>query len=286
MFVASEVGLQYADPYSLVFLRFVAASAVVIPLALLFRKALNLGSELRSSSIWLLGAIYALGFLLQYLGQDLTNASHATLLSNLAPTLVPIAAFTMLKEAITKGQKAATALGLSGLFFIAAPKLSLGSGNTLGDLLLFGTSVSYTLFIILSKRLNGGSVGSSFAIVISVTVFLMPAAVLLGGLDPSILSIGPLGWASIIYMGVAGSVIAIALYLKGLSSITSSESATLLLLQVLTGLVLATLIFREFLSSSEIAGAASILAGVALASLTTRLRRHRDRPLTKPVRIY
>lgn len=265
--VATGIGLQHANPYNLLFLRFTTASTVVIILAFLLNRRFGIKQELCRSTTWVLSAIYASGFLLQYVGQDLANASDATLLSNLAPALVPIAAFVLLKEGFSNVRIAATILSLLGLALVSSPRLHLGSSSLVGDLLLFGASLCYAFFIVLSKRLNATSVGSAFAIMISTTAFLAPVAVFFGGLNPFGFQMDLAGWASIMYLGVPCSVLAISLYLKGLKQITASQSASLLLLQLPTGLILAASILGETLSLFAIAGAASVTAAIILSSI-------------------
>jgi len=270
IFVATGVGLRYTNPYNLVFLRFATASLFIMVIAIVTRRMMLLVRELELIPIWLLGGIYALGFVFQYVGQDFTNASDATLLANLAPTLVPLIAVMVLKDSVGNAQKIATILGLAGLVSIAAPKLSLGSGTFIGDLLLFGTSVCYAVFIVLSKRYGAVSSESAFAIMISISVLLAPAAIFLGRLNHANLNFGLIGWCSVLYMGIPGSVLAVALYLKGLGSVTASQSGTLLLVQLLTGLFLAVLILSEFPTSFEIAGAISISVAVVLSTFGIR----------------
>lgn len=88
VFVASSVGLTYADPYLLVFLRFVTVTIGVILVSVALGSTRDVAHELSRKVIWALGTIYALGFLIQYVGQNVTNAADATLLSNLAPALM------------------------------------------------------------------------------------------------------------------------------------------------------------------------------------------------------
>jgi len=265
-FVATGIGLHYTNPYNLVFLRFSAASAAIVVLAVLFNGRLNVRMELGRGATWVLGAIYALGYLFQYVGQDFANTSDATLLSNLAPILVPLAAFAVLKENVSGAQMGAMGFGFLGLALVASPKLRMGSGHLVGDLMLFASSICYAFFIVLSKRLNADSVASAFAIVVSITAFLAPVAFLLGGLNPLELSIGAAGWASIVYLGLPCSVLALSLYLKGLNSITASQSANLLLIEILIGLVLASLVLGETLSFFAATGAASISVAIFLSS--------------------
>ncbi len=263
-FIVSQVGFQYTNPYNLVFLRFATAAVVVIVFGLPFDNKVGLKRELAKKSTWMVGGVYALGFLLQFVGQDLTTASEATLLSNLAPILVPTVAFAVLKDSMTSTQKVATVLGFAGLFLVASPRLSMNVTSLSVDVLLFGTSLCYTLFIVASKQLKVGSVGRSFAYIVATAVFLAPVAVYFGRLSVLDLRIGWTGWASVLYLGFPCTLIAISAYLKGLSVVTVSESAILLLMQILAGLVLASLLLGEFLSLSQAIGAVAIMSALVL----------------------
>jgi drug/metabolite transporter (DMT)-like permease len=265
VFVASSVGLKYANPYLLAFLRFVAASVGVALSSILFGWTHRLARELKRGVIWALGTIYALGFLIQYIGQNLTNAANATLLANLAPALTPIVAYVLIRERLPRVKLVAAGLGFLGLIFIGAPDVRIG--NFVGDLLLFGTSLSYAFLIVILKRLKIDSVASSFAIMITIMVYLLPTAVFPGGLSLSTASIPLVGWLAVLYMGIPCSTAAIAMYFKGLESLSPTESATLLLVQLLVGLALAAILLGETLSLAELGGAVLILAAVAISSM-------------------
>jgi drug/metabolite transporter (DMT)-like permease len=264
VFVASGVGLEYANPYLLVFFRFVAASVGVLLTSAALGWTHAVARELRRKVIWALGTIYALGFLIQYVGQDLTNAANATLLANLAPTLTPIVAYLLVKERLPRLKLAGASLGFLGLVFIGAPDVRLGS--IVGDLLLFGTSLSYAFLIVILKKLKVNSVASSFAIMVTIMVYLLPTALLPGRLSLSTASIPPLGWLAVFYMGIPCGTAAIALYFRGLEALSPTESATLLLVQLLVGLALAASLLRETLSPLELVGALLILMAVGTSS--------------------
>lgn len=245
------------------FIRFLLASAVIGVLALLLDRRLGVTKELRRTSTWLLGIIDAGGFLLQYVGQSLTNASDATLLANLAPVLVPIVAWRLSKESISKIQGVAMVFGFSGLALMASPTSSFHGASVIGDLFLFGASTSFALFIVLSKRLNAVTTGSALAVIVTITVFLTPAALLLGRLNPLNLALGLDGWAASLYMGVVCTVIPMVLYLRGLRWISSSESGMLLLLEVLSGLALAVSLLGQVPTVIELVAGTAIVAALA-----------------------
>jgi drug/metabolite transporter (DMT)-like permease len=206
----------------------------------------------------------AVGFLLQYVGQSLTNASDATLLANLAPVLVPLVAWRLSKESISRIQAVAVVLGLSGLALMASPTTKFQGGTVIGDLILFGASASFALFIVLSKRLKAVTTGSALAVIMTITAFLAPVALVFGRLNPLNLALGIDAWASSLYMGVTCTVIPMVLYLRGLSSISATKSGTLLLLQVLSGLILAVSLLREVPTAYELIASAAIVAALVM----------------------
>jgi drug/metabolite transporter (DMT)-like permease len=271
-FVATGVGLEYANPFNLLFLRFLAATITIVPLAIVLRRRVDLRRELGRGSIWALGGVFAIGFVFQYLGQGFTNASDAALLSNLAPIFVPVVALLLLKEGVSRTQTGGVLTGLLGLALVSSPTLGMSGNQLLGDFMLFMSSVCYALFIVLSKRLGAVSVGSAFAIMISITVFLAPVALWLGGLNLPRLQMGAEGWVSIAYLGVACTVLPTTMYLKGLKSTRASQSATLLLLELLTGLLLAALMLGESLGLLATLGVASIFAAIFLSSKQPKAR--------------
>ena len=264
VFVAANIGLEYTNPYTLVFIRFLLASAVIAMLAVGFNKKLGITRELRRTSVWMLGMIDAVGFLLQYMGQSLTNTPDATLLANLAPVLVPLVGWSLARESISKVQATAGAFGLSGLLFIATPNFKFQMSSLPGDLFLLGASACYALFIVLSKRVKAVNTGSALAVVLSITVFLTPAAFILGKLNPFSLNIALAGWYSALYMGVVCTVIPMVLYLRGLGSISSFESGTLLLFEVLSGLILAVVMLGQVLTPYELAAGAALVSALTM----------------------
>jgi drug/metabolite transporter (DMT)-like permease len=262
VFVASQVGLQYTNPYNLVFMRFLVASIIILAIALLFWKKIGIADEFKRKWTWIFGIVYMFGFLLQYLGQDLTTTAEATLLSNLAPIIVPFFAFTFLKEKISRLQKVAMALGLLGLFLVSNPDVTLDTTHLLGDLMLFGTSISYALFTTLSKKEQISSISSSFAVIITTTILLAPIAIIFGGMGHFDTNIGLLGWIAVIYLGIPCTLIAISIYLKGLGIIPASEASVFFLLQVLVGLILSAKLFGDLLNLAQAVGAVLIFAAL------------------------
>jgi len=264
VFVAADIGLRYTDAFVLVFLRFGLASIVISVLALVFHGRLGIAHELKKGSIWFLGFVDTVGFLLQYAGQSLTNASDATLLANLAPVLVPLVAWRISSERISRVQTIAMILGLSGLFLIAIPSRGSFGGSVVGDLCLFGASASFALFVVFSKRFRAVTAGSALAVILTIAVFVAPAALTLGKVNMIFLHLNPACLCASVYMGVVCTVIPMVLYLRGLRSISTSESGTLLLLEVLSGLILAVSFLGQIPTGYQMLAGSAIVAALTL----------------------
>jgi drug/metabolite transporter (DMT)-like permease len=267
VFVSSQIGLEYANPYNLVFFRLLVASFAVLALIYPLHIGREIIAALKYKITWLVGAIYALGFLFQYLGQALGTASEATLLTNLAPILIPLVAYALLKDRINRYQVLAMAIGLVGLILIASPNLGIEAYQVIGYILMFGSSLGYALFTVMSKKHNTVLLAHSFAFILIITIFLTPVALLLGGLNLSSFLMGPAGWLSVVWLAIPCSVLAITFYLRGLEVITASEAGFLQFLIIVIGLVLAAIFLGDFLSPIQILGAIIILGAMILASL-------------------
>lgn len=263
-FVAVSVGLQYSSPYVLLFERFFVASVAILALGVFSRSA-RIWPEIRRPRTWAISGVYAAAFLLQFLGQDAAGASASALLSNLFVVFVPVVAFFALREHIPASSKAAAALSVVGIVFVLPSGLHVTS-TTLGDFLLLGASVGYTLFIVLGKKYDISSLASSFAIIVSMTVIMAPLAAIEGGPFALNTLLATAQWESVLWLGVPCTVIALAMYTRGLSSIRATQSATLLLLEIMIGVVLSVSLLGNMLSTTQVFGAGIIGLAMLLSS--------------------
>lgn len=270
VFFASQIGLEFINPYLLVFMRFLVASIVILAALPFAGGRLGISPELRKPWVWAFGLIYMLGFVLQYVGQDMTTASEATLLANLSPIIIPVIAYAILKERVGAYQKIAIAMGIAGLLLVASPRISLGLYEAIGNLLLFGTSVFYALFTVLNKKIAVKPLGGSLAIIMIVTLMTFPVMLLMAGSNISIAYMPLEGWAAVIYLGILCTVVALTCYLKGLTSVPASQAGILFLVQILVGLLFSILALGESLATLQAVGAIITVAALFIGMVRRR----------------
>ena len=264
-FVATSIGLEYSSPYVLLFERFFIASIAILTLGIFVRSA-RVWAELRQPRTWGIGAVYSAAFLFQFLGQKDSGASASALLSNLFVVFVPVAAFFLLKERLSNWSKAGVGVSVVGIVLVLPSGFQV-TGTTLGDLLLVCASFGYTLFIVLGKKHGVSSLASSFALIVSMTVVMAPLAALEGGPFALNTVFTATAWESAIWLGVPCTVVALAMYTRGLASIRATQSATLLLLEIVVGIALSVSLLGNALSLTQMLGAGVIGFAILLSSL-------------------
>ncbi|HEX9907726.1 MAG TPA: DMT family transporter, partial [Thermoplasmata archaeon] len=145
----------------------------------------------------------------------------------------------------------------------------LNSEQLVGDMLVYMSGWSWAFFIVLSKRLMSkhSAVEISSGAIASCTVFLAPAVlcVYLSGAD---LSVDPQGWVAIVYLGILCTSAATLLWAMGLEGISATASATIMLIEVITALVLSIGFLDESLGLAAGIGAALVMASIYLVTAT------------------
>jgi drug/metabolite transporter, DME family len=185
-----------------------------------------------------------------------------------APVFTGLLARTFAGEQLTGRWAGATALGCAGVC-----TLVLGSGSG-GEVSLSGVGLAllagagYGGYTVAGKRLmdQGATPEALMAAVFSVgAVFLLPLLALVpaGGL----LSGG--GLAIAVYLGAVPTALAYVLFARGLERIGAGETATLTLAEPVTAAALGFAVLGERPGAAALAGAALVLAALALLALRT-----------------
>ncbi len=260
-------GLSYVgNDVLFLWLRFLFAS--VVTLAIVIYMGRFSFSVLRNPWIWLIGAFNAGAFVAQYVGLTMTTASKTVLLVDINVIAVAIVSFYAFRERLNKVQVAGILTGMVGIIFLTSEGgLSFSGSEFFGDMLVFMAGWGWAFFIVLNKKMLSkySAIEISTAAITTSTIWLMfPLAYLAGtGAD---FTIEPNAWAAIIYLGIACTSIATLLWAMGLEGVSATSSATIMLLEVVTALLISFTLLHESLMEMAIIGAALVLASIYLVS--------------------
>jgi DME family drug/metabolite transporter len=174
---------------------------------------------------------------------------------------------------LVNGERLTGRWALATLAAAAGVALLAGDGggavDPAGIALAVTAGAGYATCTVLSKRLihNGaapeGVMAAGFG---GAAVLLVPVLVLAG---PSFLTT-PAGVGLALYLGAIPTAMAYVLFSRGLRGLTSGETATLVLAEPLTAAALGIVALGEQASVTAGAGAALVLAGLAILALPGR----------------
>lgn len=278
-FVAVRWGLENEiDPIFFVSLRFLVAALLFLPIAIV--KISHIKRLLLSPSIILLGFINAVGFAFQFVGQNFTTAGNASLFVNFYVIIVPLIAPLMLPEKYSWRVVISAVIGFIGAFMVSTnldlKAISFNNGTIKGDLITFGAGLTWTLYILLSKKYMTSSEDSDvsvnvfFGTIIWSAFFLVLTYPYLFLTKKPITLISQLTWktvAAIIYLAAICTVAAFALYMKGLDKSSAGESSIFMLIEVIVAFFLEWLLFDTKPAMWIIIGVCFVVLSVILVSM-------------------
>lgn len=158
---------------------------------------------------------------------------------------------------------AATILATAGVASLTLSSAGDASLSASGIALALVSGAGYATYTIVAKRLLRlghtpiAVMGASFG---AGAVLLLPV-LLLGGTD---WLRTPGGLALVLYLGVVPTALAYVLFARGLQRLDASEVTTIVLAEPLTATVLGAVVLDERVGAGGAAGAALVLAGLAV----------------------
>ena len=265
-FPAIKIGLQYMDPYTFVFLRFLTASLTMMLILVITGKASFNFNKKRL--VIFLGVVNGVAYMLEYVGMASTTASKSSLFINLSAVWVALLCPLLLRERL--GGKKAVGVGVSmaGVVLMTTNLniATLTQGAIIGDVLVVGAGVAWAIFMVYNKPMAN----SSKSLVLPMTLLLV--FTLLPLLPTGLLSAGsfaslPLeAWLVILYTAVLCWILPYYLWLKGLQHLSPVTSAIVLLTEIVVAVAISTIFLGEVFTAISALGAILIVIAILLVS--------------------
>jgi drug/metabolite transporter (DMT)-like permease len=272
VYIAAKWVAPEMPPWALCFWRLTLACAILLPIV--HRHHGDMLQILRSRAVEVL-AIGTIGLTICqgmiFTGLNYTNATTAGIIMALSPIMTMVLARMVLGEPLGVWKALGALLALTGMLVIVA-RGDLGAllrlQFNLGELWIVGSALCWALYTVLLRR-------SKFELELLPLVVLLLGAGAAAALpfyiwelvhgERSALHMN--GLVALAYVAAPGGALMYYLYNRSVETLGAGRASMLLYLQTVFVALLAWLLLGESLHDFDLAGAAFIVAGIALATM-------------------
>lgn len=215
------------------------------------------------------GFLFAADLTLWHWSLKLTSVTNSTLLSNLAPLFVTLAAHWLFRERITPLFMVGLFLGIAGMAVLVGKSFQFG--NVKGDLLAVLTAVFYAGYLLSVKQLRRYM--EPIAVMQWSGLFSSPCFFVVAVLSgDTLVPASGRGWIVLVGLAIISHIGGQTLIAYALGRLPASFSSVTLLLQPVVAGLLAWPILGEPITVRQVIGGVIILVGIALAHLQVSSR--------------
>jgi drug/metabolite transporter (DMT)-like permease len=254
------------EPLGMLAVRFTFASILLLAVHSFRKTDISLPSKKLSIQLFLLGAVgYAPQATFFFFGVERIDTSLATVIFYTYPVFVVLASWVVFRHTPSVRMAVCLIVAVLGTA-LTAGQISTGSG--LGVALMFGASIWYTGYILISSKITGQS--GAF---VSLTYVMVGAAVshllLLALLRPS-LPQDTTGWLAVFAAAIISTVVAMGFFFAGVSRIGPGEAAVFSTIEPVVSIAVGVYALDENLTTTRIIGALCVLVSVAVLAQLSR----------------
>lgn len=236
--------------------------ALLLALSFLGKKAFQIKPR-DIPVIVLLGAMLAAYQLCYFAAIPRVGVAIATLITLCtAPVIVALLSVVLLKERLEPNIIIALVTAIIGTVLLVGFQ---GSGEQIfsGVLLALGSATGYALVVLTSRRLASYHPLQPVAFGFTVGALVLLPFALANGLTTSLeLS----SWLRLLYLGLIPTALAYVLFTLGMRTTKATVATIVTLLEPLTAVILAFVLFGEELSATAIAGGVLLIAAMVVLS--------------------
>lgn len=179
-----------------------------------------------------IGIILAIHWTIMFYALILIPIGVAVLIDYIAPVLVAVFAFLMLKERIKRETIISLIIAMFGIFLISSHGIRFEGLNPIGIVFAFLSALLYALIIIMSKFVLKGI----NALTLAFYSYIFSSATLSPILVNLNFGFSLETWILLIFLGIINSSFAFMLYLYGLKNVKAQEAAVLTYLEPVSAL--------------------------------------------------
>jgi drug/metabolite transporter (DMT)-like permease len=279
-YLAIRVGVRHVAPLLFAGVRYVAAGAILYPIALRLASRRRSTGPARRPTVneWIAGGV--IGVVLLVAGNGGLSVAETSLPSGFAAVLVATVPLWMIvfariveHQPITWRKSLSLAVGLGGVAILVGG--GAWTGRASGIVIVLGASVAWGFGSVLGHRLTLSSnvlFAAAIEMLVGGVVLLIVAS---GSGEVShfhLASVTTSTWIAMVYLIGPGSILAFTAYSYALSHLSLTTVSTYAYVNPVVAVLAGTLFLGERLTLHEVIGASLVLGSVILVQLPSRRR--------------
>lgn len=249
--------------------RAVLASVLIGMYLLLTRQKIPFGNIKKELPLLLISGV-AMGFnwILLFQAYKYTTISVATLSYYFAPVLVTAACPFLFKEKLTGKQILCFIMSTAGIVLITGVgDFSSGNSNIIGILFGLSAAVLYASVVLINKFIrNVDGIHRTFLQFIAAVIVLTPYVLSTSGV--SLHNMKPLGWVSLLIVGLIHTGITYCMYFTALKDVPGQKAAILSYIDPLVAVFISVTLLNEPMTLWQVIGGLMILGFTLWNELT------------------
>lgn len=242
----------------------------LIPLAFLFARerreenATRLPQKLSEHAVAAApGFILGVELVAWHASIHMTSVANATLLANMAPVMVTLFSWLVLRQKVSRLFFIGLFLSIAGTIILASASMSTQAGSTSGDLIALLAAALYAGYLLILGYAR--SIYSTATLMLwSSTSAALVALVFALLMEPTFVPWTLAGWATVLGLAWISHACGQSLIIHALAWLPVAFSSLTLLIQPVVAAILAWLLLNEPLSPSQIAGGVIVIFGIYL----------------------
>jgi drug/metabolite transporter (DMT)-like permease len=223
----------------------------------------------------LMSLLGMVGFtVLMFEGLKRTSAADAGIITATLPAVVALLGVALIGDRLSRLQSGAVALAIAGLLLVQTTGAEAGTSSLLGNLLVGGAVLCEASFVLLGKRLAPPYRPLRLALganIVGLAVSVPLAATQLPAFDARAIPLEM--WALGVWYSLAASVICLWLWYRGLPHVETWLAGLATAAIPVAALAASALYLGETIGPARLAGAALVMAGIALGALASPKKR-------------
>lgn len=267
--VLSKIGLKEFPPLTFILLRFISSTLILFPLFLREKQPIN-----RKIIPVVLVSLFAVGNVVLFsFGIRLTSATISQMLYASVPLFAAVLSFFLLKQKLGINKIVGIFFGFIGvMIIILLPLLNQATalgGSLLGNLIVFSAVLSFSLYTVLSKKVQGSYSSTFMVFVFAFLTICMQAITAFFELQQNSqwwTNVTPAGIFSLLYVGIFGTAIYYILYQYMIKKGSPVIASMILYLQPIATYIWAFILLRERLTPGFAIGALLSFTGAWLVT--------------------